>query len=336
MQREAKEPRQFRCTTIIPTYNQQALLRETLSSVWGMQRVPDEVIVVDDGSTDGTREMLAAEGRVRLLQQANAGSAAARNAGLSASTGEYVYSLDHDDLLAPHCLEEVQRAFQLFPEAGAMWINFSVFGHEPVDDFLKQSPHFHDPFGFAGALERTPGTERDGCKFIPAEAAARLLCETGPQSNSAIIYRRDVLAGWDARLCLGDDWGALFRALLKGPFAVVVVRRVCWHKRVASHNTSKQRGVGMLERQRKELEAALTEYAPKLPSYAMKRLRSHLAENYMSAGWGCSAKGKLTDCLQWYGRALRVKPHWKPVWWAMRALVRRLTGASSTIRGGKA
>lgn len=100
-------------SVVIPTYNRAALLRRALGSVWRQTFTDFEVIVVDDGSIDGTVEYLRTlGGRVRWLSQPNAGPGAARNLGARAASGEYVAFLDSDDFWFPWTLEvydEVRR-----------------------------------------------------------------------------------------------------------------------------------------------------------------------------------------------------------------------------------
>ena len=91
----------MRISTIIPAYNRADLIGETLRSVLDQDRPPDEVIVVDDGSSDGTPEVVAAYGKaVTLIRQANAGPGPARNAGFAASSGDIVHFMDSDDLVS--------------------------------------------------------------------------------------------------------------------------------------------------------------------------------------------------------------------------------------------
>ena len=92
----------MRISTIIPAYNRADLIAETLHTVLGQSMAPGEVIVVDDGSTDGTADAVAQFGKaVTLLRQANSGAGMARNAGVAAATGDVVHFMDSDDLLAP-------------------------------------------------------------------------------------------------------------------------------------------------------------------------------------------------------------------------------------------
>jgi glycosyltransferase involved in cell wall biosynthesis len=97
-------------SVIVPAYNAETTVRETLTSVLAQTYENIEVIVVDDGSTDRTgkivREMARKDGRIRVIRQENAGVAAARNAGLRQSAGDFVAPLDADDLWHPSCVEK--------------------------------------------------------------------------------------------------------------------------------------------------------------------------------------------------------------------------------------
>jgi glycosyltransferase involved in cell wall biosynthesis len=93
-------------SVVIPTYNRAELLRIALDSVFAQTFTDYEVIVVDDGSTDGTWEELQALGsRIHVLRQQNAGPGAARNLGVAEARGDYIAFLDSDDLWFPWTLE---------------------------------------------------------------------------------------------------------------------------------------------------------------------------------------------------------------------------------------
>jgi len=90
---------------IVPVYNGERYLQEALDSVFGQTWRPLEVIVVDDGSTDGTPGILAGYPQtLRVLRQENAGPARARNQGINIATGEFIAFQDADDLWVPHKL----------------------------------------------------------------------------------------------------------------------------------------------------------------------------------------------------------------------------------------
>jgi Glycosyl transferase family 2 len=93
-------------SVVIPTYNRAHLVRETLESVFAQEFKDYEVIVVDDGSTDGTQDYLkSSENRITVLTQPNRGPGAARNLGARHAKGEYLAFLDSDDLWFPWTLQ---------------------------------------------------------------------------------------------------------------------------------------------------------------------------------------------------------------------------------------
>lgn len=99
-------------SVIIPTYNRKALVLEAVDSVLSQQYTPLELIVVDDGSTDGTAGRLTAcSNRIHVIRQPNAGVSAARNRGIRAAKGEFIAFLDSDDLWLP---EKIERQVSFF------------------------------------------------------------------------------------------------------------------------------------------------------------------------------------------------------------------------------
>lgn len=104
---------------IIPTYNRSALLRETLNSVMAQSYRDFDVVVVDDGSSDDTRQVVAQFGKpVLYVHQGNRGRSSARNLGVQASSGKYLMFLDSDDMLLPSSLEALVSALEADPTCG--------------------------------------------------------------------------------------------------------------------------------------------------------------------------------------------------------------------------
>ncbi|HTE24068.1 glycosyltransferase family 2 protein [Flavitalea sp.] len=100
-------------SVIIPCYNRSTLIGETLENMLSQSLPPYEVIVVDDGSTDGSANIIANFGsRVKLIRQDNQGPGVARNTGFKAATGDFIQFMDSDDLASKQKLEIQLRALE--------------------------------------------------------------------------------------------------------------------------------------------------------------------------------------------------------------------------------
>lgn len=170
-------------SVVMAAYNAAAYIREALDSAFAQDWSPFEVVVVDDGSTDGTAEIARSYADVRYLRQSNAGPSAARNAAVAASTGELIANFDSDDLLPPTRLR-VQAEFLLaHPELGA------VFGRQEwlnAPDWMARDAVYGDVDG------------------IPLSSA---------------MFRRhvlDELGGYDTSFTHGEDTDLLIRMRERG------------------------------------------------------------------------------------------------------------------------
>ena len=113
-------------SVIIPTYNRQIVISRAIESVLAQSLSPREVIVVDDGSTDGTADVLASFGdSIRSIRQNNQGQAVARNVGVDHASGDYVAFLDSDDWWNVDKLER-QLEFFLSMNADACFHDFTL------------------------------------------------------------------------------------------------------------------------------------------------------------------------------------------------------------------
>jgi hypothetical protein len=196
-------------SVVIPTHQRSGHVVAAVRSALQQQTAPKEVIVVDDGSTDGTKQALAAFGsQIRYLLQRQSGVAAARNAGVRAARGDVVAFLDDDDIWLKHHLSTVVDAFSRHPEA-----------------VLATT----DP-GFRG------GWLMFGPRPNLIEPLPRLLIGNFVGDPSFIAARRDALlaaGGFDESappLCSGYDLWLRLGSL--GPF-VVVRRRTAVRTRLA-------------------------------------------------------------------------------------------------------
>ncbi|MEI2689480.1 MAG: glycosyltransferase [Anaerolineae bacterium] len=118
-------------SVVIPSYNRSALAAQAIESVLGQSYGDFEIVFVDDGSIDDTRQVVAAydNSRIRYIYQENAGLGAARNMGIARAQGQYVAFLDSDDLFLPRCLEHQVHTFERETSAG-----FVAGGYVLIDE----------------------------------------------------------------------------------------------------------------------------------------------------------------------------------------------------------
>ncbi len=155
-------------SVIVPTYNRAELLRLTIESVLAQRWQPLELIVVDDGSRDGTPALLRSYGdRLRVIRQDNAGGTAARNAGTRAARGAYLNWLDHDDLMHPDKIARQLAVFRAHPALGLVHC-----GYERIDREGR-------------VLERITGLPE-------GDVRARLVCGCFVWSGAPLV-RREVI-----------------------------------------------------------------------------------------------------------------------------------------------
>ena len=130
-QRDGYEKVIMRISTVIPTYNRAHLVGRAVESVLSQCLEGDEVIVVDDGSTDNTEEALKSyAGRIRYVRIPNSGAGAARNAGVREASGDLVAFLDSDDEWMPGKLQMQRALMQARPELLFAFSNFAITDEE--------------------------------------------------------------------------------------------------------------------------------------------------------------------------------------------------------------
>jgi glycosyltransferase involved in cell wall biosynthesis len=173
---------------VIPTYNYGRFISETVDSALAQSYSPVEVIVVDDGSTDDTRDRLAGYGdHIRYIHQQNRGLSAARNTGIGAARGEFVALLDSDDLWLPDKLERQVAVCIQEPQTGLVATErFAINETGQRLDYVAER------------------CSRDGF----CELTMRDLLEFPAFSPSSVLARKDALltvGGFDERLKAVED-----------------------------------------------------------------------------------------------------------------------------------
>ena len=184
-------------SVIIPTFNRQAFLRAAISSVRAQTLAPAEIVVVDDGSTDGTDQAISSLGSdIVYVRQQNAGPAAARNAGLEVARSTLVAFLDTDDRWMPQKLERQIPILRAAPEVALVSADTAI-----VDE--RGEAMVDSNFSVRGLKEFF-----EGLKGGPVPDAPSRLLTTNFINTSTVVARRDVLracGGFDPRLRFGED-----------------------------------------------------------------------------------------------------------------------------------
>lgn len=119
----------MKVSVLIPAYNSAATIQATLDSVLGQTAPADEILVMDDGSTDDTAKIVKQyESKVAALWQPNGGVSSARNALIARAQGDLIAFLDSDDVWHPGYLELQRRLYQRYPQAAAVFVAHANFG----------------------------------------------------------------------------------------------------------------------------------------------------------------------------------------------------------------
>jgi glycosyltransferase involved in cell wall biosynthesis len=180
-------------SVIIPTYNYGHFVREAIDSALAQSYPALEVIVIDDGSTDDTPQILAGYGdRIRAIRQDNQGVGTARNVGIAAARGEYIAFLDSDDIWKPEKLEREIALFDADPSLGMVHC-----GAESFDNTGK-----------------TLSVLMSGMEGWVASELLRLDREviTAPGSGTLVPKRvAEEIGGFDTRLQPSEDWDFCYR-----------------------------------------------------------------------------------------------------------------------------
>ena len=182
-------------SVVMPVYNSAEYLEEAVDSILGQTCRDFEFIIVDDGSTDGSADILRryqkADGRIRVLRQENQGISASRNKAIKHAAGKYIALMDSDDISLPERLAEQVAFMEAHPEVGICGVRCSFFG---------------DQGEFIGAC---PPTD-------PKRLKCRMLFTT-TISNTSIMMRRDMVEThnlyYDTSFAVTEDYEMYTRFL---------------------------------------------------------------------------------------------------------------------------
>jgi glycosyltransferase involved in cell wall biosynthesis len=197
-------------SVVIPTRNYGRYIGEAIDSLRRQTYTDWECVVVDDGSTDGTAEIVAtlaaADRRIAYVGQAAAGTSAARNAGIAAATGEFVQFLDADDLLGPGKLRHQIETFGLHPEADIVYGGVRYFIEGSAGDGNE-------------AQDDRPGGPPQRALYGSGNSVLAALVDDNLMVVEAPLIRRSLIekvGGFDPGIRRMEDWEYWLRCGLAG------------------------------------------------------------------------------------------------------------------------
>ena len=263
-------------SVIIPTFNRLELLKETVNSVREQTFRDFEIIVVNDGSSDGTGEWLSQQTDLRGLEQDNSGIATSRNNGAAVARGRWLAFLDHDDLWAPNKLEIQAEFIAENPDVG-----------------LVAARHVR-----LGKPYRKPGrpTWISGDLFVKAYSESFI-------HTSSVMIRDDVfreIGGFPPKYRFADEFDVWLKIAAARPIAYVddPVVFIRFYEANTSHNR-----VGV----RTDTYDILTEnYDPeRIPRNIYLRTMSDHDISFGRAYWSA---GDRHRAVEWFGRSVKRTP----------------------------
>jgi glycosyltransferase involved in cell wall biosynthesis len=191
-------------SVIIPTYNRIQYVQLAIDSALAQSYPNCEVVVVDDGSTDGTGKTLRDRygDRIRYFYQDNQGESAARNEAIRQSSGEFIALLDSDDVWLPAKLEQQLALFEANPELGLVSCHVTRI-NEQGDVVSRGTLH----------PEQTSG-------IVPVEV---ILTDSPVHASTITVRRNHILTegGFDETITYGEDWDFCLRIAAKYPVGFV-------------------------------------------------------------------------------------------------------------------
>ncbi len=252
-------------SVIIPAYNAEKTIQETIESVLNQTFQDFELIVINDGSTDRTLEIVSSftDSRLQVFSFPNSGPQKSRNRGISLATGEYLSFIDADDLWTPDKLERQLQALQEHPEAAVVY---------SWTDYIDESG------------ERLPGGHH--YKFTN-DVYERLLLGDFIGSGSNPLIRKEAFLAvgtFDESLEGGQDWEMWIRLASKYQFTVVKAPQVLYRQSPQSWSSNLDRQVRGYNQVIEKSLAAAPEHIQNLKSQIMANRYKFLTFNALESG----------------------------------------------------
>lgn len=262
-------------SVIIPTYNRAGKISAAIKSVLAQNYKPVQLIVIDDGSTDHTNEVIKHFSGVEYVVQKHTGQAAARNHGLKKAKGDFIATLDSDDTWKPDFLSKliIKLKKDRLDFVFANWLQKTSNGTDR--DYLRTYPRLA-PF-----LEKI----KNGWIDLPYTDLRNVYLAGCPSpSSSALIRRSAIVNGWEPDIHIGDDWCLFLDIILKKECKAAFCLENLWVKEIDTNNIYDGRAWNEVSEflYVKDLKHLLNRYRFLLTPYEINDLEKLYMENILS------------------------------------------------------
>ena len=213
-------------SVIIPTFNRAYSVVEAINSVKNQSYPAVQIIVIDDGSEDETAEKIGQFEGIEYYYQENKGQAAARNLGLKYAKGEYLASLDSDDIWESEFLTDAVMCLEKH-DLDFVFLNWkSTDGKSSLLDLWERDNRWQE---FT--------TKNDGhWRLIDSEDLRSLFMIACPAPTSSLLLRRIAVSSWNEETIVADDWLLILEMVLSKPCRAAFTLSQYWLKRVFGDN----------------------------------------------------------------------------------------------------
>lgn len=206
-------------SVIIPTFNCARFLHESVRSVLDQTVRPTEIVIVDDGSEDGTSELVQSwtDARIRYVYQSHAGVSAARNKGIECAKGEFISFLDADDRWLPTMLCRQLELMNSSAETVCCFTNFVRFDHESGAFLRAQFSYYPE----LEVVKTVPIAAPHSFRFAADPFSTLVSFGEVPSFTQAMMFRADGLKGvtFDPKLRICEDTHFVLRIAARGEVA---------------------------------------------------------------------------------------------------------------------
>ena len=288
---------------VIRTYNRADRIGRAVRSALAQDWAHREIIVIDDGSKDNTREVLLAFPEIRYHYQENAGLQGARLAGLAQTAGEFVAYLDSDDEWHPDFLSRSMELFTRFPDSGLVFSNFEKVMFDRVSN--------ENTFQLFPQLRPLLAQDPLGAHYLDPAALRALFIYHIPAPTSALVMRRALMPStWSGVSKMSCDWMTALHMILHQRIAGAFwacPRWTKWCDRDAiadgAHDSLYQARVRTHDRQ-----IMLDNFRPLLTPAEQAVMTGDVADLNFSAGYELANQRKIGLALKCLGTAFRYRP----------------------------